>query len=314
MRKQLSSGHSTYQASSPQQASYEMGYHRRSILLAKPLPWEVEEDNECLKNRVSNRSTKLGSDSLQKSSLAKLAAAFSPPEYAINLEHIEHVEVVNVAGDKIEIQATICDGQSEGCVAMFVPVSFPNSCLHLFYDEEEEMCILNNLSLLHHDAEGKITRQLSTRENDSLESLRPDLQLDQSRPSNIREFCPSWWVAAEDAFGPQLIPSLKTTDLVNECSTIKSLLNDGDFDDELRALAQDGMSGVKNGLSLEVERAVIADVSPTGFFIRARAVDVSDRRSIVELFWPFDGEPAKDPTALRSKVLGAIAAISSGVI
>jgi hypothetical protein len=293
-----------------------------TALFLNPLPWEIEDEttdskHTSLKTRVSERSSKMGSSSMATSAMAKLAAAFSPPEQAIDPAMINHVEVINVEGDKIEIQVTLCDGDSmgSGCVALFIPVSFPNSCLHMFYSEEEEMCILENLDRLHHSAEGKVTKQESTRASDSLEAFRSDLQLDQTRPPNFREISPSWWVAAEDANGQQtFMPSLKTMDLVEECGTIKTLLNCGDFDDELKGLAQDGMSGVKDGLSMDVERAVVADVSPSGFFMRARVIDPKNQRSIVELFWPFDGEACKDAQTLRSKVLGAVAAVSGGAV
>jgi len=281
-----------------------------------PLPWEVDDgdSDSNLKTRVSERSSKMGKQSMQTSQLAKLAAAFSPPDQAIDPGMIDNVEVINVEGDRIEISVTLCDGEAlgTGCVALFVPVTFPNSCLHLFYNEEEEMCILENLDRLHHQAEGRITKQESVRTSDALEFGRSDLQLDQSRPSNIRAMAPSWWVAAEDVFGPELIPSLKTTELVEECASVKQILNCGEFDDELKVLAHDGMaSGVKDGLSMDVEKAVVADVSPSGFFMRARTINPQNQRSIVELFWPFDGaEPCKDARTLRSKVLGAVAAVS----
>mmetsp|Transcript_2996 Transcript_2996/g.4515 ORF Transcript_2996/g.4515 Transcript_2996/m.4515 type:complete len:352 (+) Transcript_2996:50-1105(+) len=285
---------------------------------AKPLPWETEEDcdESSLKYRLISRSDEQEKDLLKVSTLAKLAVAFSPTERRIHLSDIETVTLLMIDDDRVEIEAVVCD--DDGCVTLFIPVDFPHSCRGLMGDSEEE-CVIENMEELQNVAEGRIVQLEECLGLENLERLHPEWQLQARRPTTqeVQERLPSWWIVPECAD----IPQTTSNELIQECSLIRSLLNSGDFDDEIKLLARDGLIYLENGGLYEIEKAVVADVGPAGFCLRARAflkselhsgVSENDRkRSIVELCWPFGGEPATDPKVLRSKVLGAVTAISA---
>lgn len=291
--------------------------HRlRPKVFAKPLPWESEEDDESsLKYRLITRSEKSDKSVFKVSTLAKLAVAFSPLERRITLSDINAVSLLRIDGDHIEIEAVVCDDDS--CVTLFVPVNFPHSCRGLM-DNSEEECILGNMEELHNVAEGRIIKLQQGLESEKLEFEYPEWQLEARRPTmqEVMERFPSWWIVTEHTD----VQWNSKKNLIDECDLIKSLLNSGDFDDEIRLLASDGLTFLENGDLYVIEKAVVADVGPAGLCLRARAVlksefnhrnlDSDNKRSIVELCWPFDGNPATEPTVLRSKVLGAIAAVS----
>ena len=91
-------------------------------------------------------------------SLARLAAAFSPPERALNVEHITDVSVVDVTHNHIELAAMVCDGNSEGCVSLFVPVNFKQECPPVGLEGDDdfgllESCVRSNIDALDVDAE-----------------------------------------------------------------------------------------------------------------------------------------------------------------
>lgn len=290
---------------------------RDTITFAKPLPWEAEEDldTSSLKHRLSSRSDENENNPLQKSTLAKLAVAFSPPERRIHLSDIETVQLLKIDDDRVEVEAVICD--DDGCVTLFIPVDFPHSCRGLVGDSEEE-CIIENMEELQHVAEGRIVQLEEGFELESLEREHPEWRLDMRRPTKqeVRETLPTWWIVPEDAD----VPEWASKALIEECELIRNLLNSGEFDDEIKELARDGLVFVEDGEMYEIEKAVVADVGPVGFCLRARAFLKSDmedgvpveskKRCIVELCWPFGGEPATDSSVLRSKVLGAVAAVS----
>lgn len=99
----------------------------------------------------------LSQDTDKIASLARLAAAFSPPERALRVEDIKDVHVVDVTNKHIEIVAMICDGTSEGCVSLFVPVDFKQECLPVGYesgdDSNIESCVRSSIDELDVDAE-----------------------------------------------------------------------------------------------------------------------------------------------------------------
>ena len=91
-------------------------------------------------------------------SLARLAAAFSPPERALNVEHITDVSVVDVTHSHIELAAMVCDGNSEGCVSLFVPVNFKQECPPVGFEDDDdfgllESCVKSNIDALDVEAE-----------------------------------------------------------------------------------------------------------------------------------------------------------------
>mmetsp|Transcript_15412 Transcript_15412/g.25682 ORF Transcript_15412/g.25682 Transcript_15412/m.25682 type:complete len:242 (+) Transcript_15412:157-882(+) len=126
----------------------------------------------------STRSTLLAEritqDRDRTASLARLAAAFSPPERALNIEHITDVSVVDVTHSHIELAALVCDGASEGCVSLFVPVNFKQECPPVGfedYDDGLESCIRSNIDALDVEAELALLQKKEKQNEESMGGL-----------------------------------------------------------------------------------------------------------------------------------------------
>lgn len=113
-------------------------------------------------------------DQDRTASLARLAAAFSPPERALNVEHITDVSVVDVTHGHIELAALVCDGTSEGCVSLFVPVNFKQECPPVGFedhDDELESCIRNNIDALDVEAELALLQKKARQNEENMGGL-----------------------------------------------------------------------------------------------------------------------------------------------
>ena len=116
----------------------------------------------------------ISQDTEKTASLARLAAAFSPPERALRVEDIKDVHVVNVTNKHIEIVAMICDGTSEGCVSLFVPVDFKQECLPVGYEIDDsslESCVRSNIDDLDVDAELMLLQNRANQSQDGMGGL-----------------------------------------------------------------------------------------------------------------------------------------------
>lgn len=220
--------------------------------------------------------------------LARLAVAFSPPERALQLKDIEHVDVVCVRDDSIEVQAIICEDGS--CVSVAVPIQFPRECS----SSTLEGCVLRNLDELNEEAESTISRQEQQLQNTE------DIDLDELCMFNSKVEYPSWWVPPEcDA------------NIVVECDTIQRLLNEDEFQADVMSLAQDALRNGQGGESYVVKKARVAVVGPAGICFKVRAehqMEAGRPIHTLDVMYPFGGEPKKDTGSLRAAVLGAVAA------
>jgi hypothetical protein len=215
--------------------------------------------------------------------LARLAVAFSPPERALRLDAIEQVEVVCVHDDSIELQAVIC--QEGGCVSLNVPVTFPRSC----YAEDPsslEGCIMKNLQEL--DAHAVTVLQNKQQDDDTCQLLN----------DQFHNF-PEWWIP------PECDPTLTA-----DCEIVKGLLNDAEFQEDVRALAQDAVNRIED--DWRVLQAKVAIVGPAGLCFKVKATQQQQHGSsasvaqVLDVVHPFD-QVMSTVDALRAAVLGAIA-------
>jgi len=287
-------------------------YHSRSPILTKALiySWEDEEntkednnngllmwDEKPIEKGLDLHDAKiivehLAKDESRVSSLARLAVAFSPPERRINLKDIEKIEILSVDGDHIEILAAV--RHEEACVRLLVPVQFPNSCGGVIDVEE---CVLDNIDTLDRDAEHRIEEQLIADEIFDL-----NYYLDDSNLNEVTEL-PSWWVQPHES------------SVIQECDTVKELLNDAEFQNEVKALAMRALHSADSENQIIVERAIVTDVGPSGLCFRARARyldegdDESENKLMLEIPYKFSSN-AIDASALRAAVLGAVAEVS----
>lgn len=218
--------------------------------------------------------------------LARLAVAFSPPERALTLNNIENVEVLCVTDKTIEIEAVVCE--DGGCVTLAVPVSFPHEC----GSEWLEGCVMRNLDELNSEAESLLLVQEEEAANEA--------DLDELCMLNSKVDYPSWWVAPEC-----------NADLVEECDTIRLLLNKEEFQPDVRALAQGGLNALADGETYEIKKVVVSAVGPAGICFKVQAAfqsEDSNSTHILDVLVPFGGDPLQDAGSLRAAVLGVVAA------
>ena len=266
-------------------------YRERSIInhsLHKPLsallPWESEEELDStavLADKISHDPDKLGK-------LARLAVAFSPPGQKLNLKDLEHVEVLMVDNQHIEIAAVMCD--DEQCVSVLIPVSFPHSC----DDSGFEECVFHEIDELDEVAEIKISKMQDEEQEETTEDLLM-LSMDSSCTY------PNWWVKPTG-----------TSDLQDECELVMNLLNEDDFRDDINALAMKELSESLGEYYYEynVLKTVVAEVGLSGIFLRASATKDNDGDvMILEIPISFGGDPVNDASSLRAAVLGTVAAV-----
>ena len=123
------------------------------------LDLDVSTSSSSSTGRNTLLAERITRDRERTASLARLAAAFSPPERALNVEHITDVSVVDVTHSHIELAALVCDGTSEGCVSLFVPVNFKQECPPVGFEDDVdsglllESCVRSNIDALDVDAE-----------------------------------------------------------------------------------------------------------------------------------------------------------------
>jgi len=218
--------------------------------------------------------------------LARLAAAFSPVGHHLVLKDIDHVTVITIDENHIDIQAVICE--DEGCVTIAVPVSFPRPCASIEHGMEE--CVMDNLGWLDIQASEK------------LQQMELDLACYEARQKCWRELTseekinlPTWWVSPKQ--------------MSDECDNVRRLLNNEGFQPDVKALATQILMTVDGDESFVVEQAAIAAVCPTGIYLRARAklynLFQGAEEKIVEIPVAF-GHEAKDIATLRLAILRAV--------
>lgn len=247
------------------------------------LPWEDEEEVEvtvALADRISHDPDRI-------CKLARLAVAFAPPGHTLTLQDLEHVEVVCVDEQHIEIAAVMCE---EECVSVLVPVSFPHSCANGSLEE----CVLMELDELDEFAEVQISNMKAQEEEEENED---SLLCPLDRPCEY----PTWWVKPDGL-----------TKMYDDCNLVMNLLNDDDFAYDLKALATRGMweSLGADGYDFEVKKAVVAEVGLAGIYLRAKAKKIDeDGVRIIEIPIQYGGDLPHDTNSLRAAVLGTVASV-----
>ena len=154
--------------------------------------------------------------SINQTTLAHLASAFSPVDYPVNLEHIDSIRCASVDNKHLEVEATLCDDME--CSSLLIPVDFPNECL---WDGDNDVvaideCIMSNVDKLDQEAEKKLF------EGDALKDPRAELVYEtlQSATRLLEDapaVFPKWWVAP------------KTKEDVAESELLRDLLNEEDM-------------------------------------------------------------------------------------
>jgi len=232
-------------------------------------------------------------------SLARLAAAFSPPGQGVDLKHISKIQITAVESDHIEISAVVCD-ESE-CVTLFVPVTFPHDCNNAAMEE----CILDNIGELDVEAQ-QLLKQREIEANESNSESYKELLNALFRTDDIE--LPSWWISPD------------SNEMSEECQLLKRILNQND-ENIIKALATEGLSRSVDGDIFEIRKAVVVAVGHVGLYFRALAVRKDQLTphsvlceesncTILDIPYAAFNTYIKDPATLRSSVLGIIASLN----
>ncbi|EEC48179.1 predicted protein [Phaeodactylum tricornutum CCAP 1055/1] len=229
--------------------------------------------------------------------LARLAVAFAPPDQALELDEIEHVEVLSVDKDHIQIEVVLCE--RDGCVTLAIPVSFPSPC---GIEDKFSECVIDNIDLLNTVAHEDLAKL------DSLKNRHEDVAHDTRTMQILKSTSdlelPSWWEA----------PGLDRV-LADECDNVRNLLNELEFQDDVKCLTEQALANVGGCNEWAVDKAACAMVGPAGLMLRATIVEIDadgnePRREQVAFPVGF-GRSAPTIEALRAAVLGMVAAASS---
>ena len=156
--------------------------------------------------------------SMNQTTLAHLASAFSPVDYPVNLERIDSIRCVSIDNKHLEVEATLCDDIE--CNSLLIPVNFPNECLlDGEYDTKAlNECIMTNVDELDREAENKLFHEAVSedrRAEQVYETLQSATRLLEDAPAVF----PDWWVAPN------------TKEDVSESKLLKDLLNEEDMTD-----------------------------------------------------------------------------------
>jgi len=216
--------------------------------------------------------------------LARVAAAFSPSH--LELQSLKNVQVTEIDETHIELAAIVCDDQD--CVQVPVPITFPMTCSD---NNNLEECVLENLQILDSQAHRLISNDEWRAQH--TEELDHDKRISRAlkEEPGYMDF-PVWW-------------TFPTVGLIEECTSIKSLLNEDDFRNELVSIAQQFRPALK---TTEIAQAAVAAVGPSGMIIRA-SVKQHDFWEIVDVPISFDGI-ASSSDDLRGFVLGLVSSVS----
>jgi hypothetical protein len=181
-------------------------------------------------------------------SLARLAVAFGP--HKLSLNQIEQVQVSSFDTSHLDLQVVICE---EECLTLLVPVAFPKPC----HTTDEEECFLDNI----HQLDSQATAQIQQWE---WEQDHHELVAARARDYTVlkeTDSYPSWWQKA----GP----------LSRDCASLKRLLNEPDFQPEIKALVAYHLAMDSQYDLLEIDQVAVADVGPSGILLQASAYEIS---------------------------------------
>jgi len=287
---------------SEEDGSYQYAYNNDKIDdNANPNSWMYEdavvvEESPQLLDLQQQQQLYNNNDALaqqltlgRQDALARLSVAYCPLDaQGLHLADIDSVSVLEMDGTHVDIQAVVC--ATEGCLTIKVPISFPQECEL----ENQEECILHQIELLDQSAGDFLL--LQQQQQMKGEGHEDDERARQELLCATNLDYPSWWQ-----------PPLG---LLEECQSVRQLLNQNDFQSELQTLA---IASLGTSISLgpprnnydDVEEAAMVDVCPSGLFLRARLSD----GSLVDLPLPFDGGTAsinEEENNLRAKVLRTV--------
>lgn len=241
---------------------------------------------------------RLSRDPDNASTLARIASAFSPPGYTVDLTNINDARCLHVDNTHLEIEAVVCDNYE--CSSLLIPVNFPQEC-NVEYGLEE--CVLKNVEDL--DKQGnELIQERAHVFADEAEKAYEVFKLVsgsdylQSNPTAL----PEWWS-----------PPTSSDDIA-ECDMIEKLLNEADWQLEMRGLCQQLL---QDSSSDEVQLARVKAIGPAGMILEAHVLlggkSIDDFGGVnnvaivdVPVMFPGDG----DATNIREHVLNIVSSVN----
>mmetsp|Transcript_19274 Transcript_19274/g.30156 ORF Transcript_19274/g.30156 Transcript_19274/m.30156 type:complete len:331 (+) Transcript_19274:145-1137(+) len=216
----------------------------------------VDINSELLNGiQHSELADRLFSEPEKASVLARLASAYSPEEYSIELSNINDVRCSYVDTKHLEIEAVVCDNYE--CSTILVPVDFPKKC---DLDSGLTECVLNNLENLDNQGADHIQARMNYFADEEEFKKAYDVfkliggtDYLKSSPTKL----PEWWV-----------PPTSSED-VSECDMIEKLLNEADWQLEMRGLCKQVLNEAVNDGD-EIKLALVKAVGPAGMVLEAQ--------------------------------------------
>ncbi len=274
-----------------------------------PDDFDVSEDAESyLEQAVDNEiphaelADRLFSEPDKASVLARLVSAYSLPEYSIELPNINNVRCLYVDSKHLEIEAVVCDNYE--CSTLLVPVEFPKEC---DLDCGLEECVLSNVQSLDDQSKDLIQARLdyfadeeeAKKAYDVFNLIGTDYL--KSSPTKL----PEWWV-----------PPLSSED-VSECDMIEKLLNEADWQLEMRGLCKQVLNEVVNDGD-EIKLALVKAVGPAGMVLEAQVwrggKSVYDdgginNIDILDVHVKFDSDSSSGSASIKDHVLRVVSTV-----
>jgi hypothetical protein len=246
----------------------------------------------------------LSQDPDNASTLARIASAFSPPGYTVDLTSINDVRCLHVDNTHLEIEAVVCDNYE--CSSLLIPVNFPYECN---LENGLEECVMKNVE----DLEKQGNELIQEREHVFADEKEAQKAFDvfklvsgsdyiQSNPTAL----PEWWV-----------PPTSSDDIA-ECDMIEKLLNEADWQLEMRGLCQQLLQESSSGRpDNEVQFARVKAIGPAGMTLEATVLlggkSIDDFGGVnnvavvdVPVMFPGDG----DATNIREHVLNIVSSVN----
>jgi hypothetical protein len=188
------------------------------------------------------------------------------------------VEILCVSQKHIDLQAIICEGG--GCLSLAVPIQFPKAC---DMDSQLEGCVVSHLADLDENSASAV-----------LSNAQVEASGQVSWDMGATIDYPAWWI------------HLTSPEVVSECQSMCSILNDNEFQPEVLALVKEAMKNDWSGFIANEARVV--RICPAGFCFKAKATsEGSPAVRVLDVFSPFPGAPKASVDELRAAILGTVA-------
>jgi NTP pyrophosphatase (non-canonical NTP hydrolase) len=251
--------------------------------------WEDDNESTTLFSSTAELKTAVSSQ-LDPQLLLRVACALAPPPND-NLHPKDcldaHLVWVSTTGAGIAISVTT---GGEVVAQVLVPITFPRPC-----PDANEACILETFQQLDSESYHLIAKkEWEEQHADQLAAQQQLIESLQEEPWGID--LPNWWSYAALNQG-----------LVDECSTMKTLLNEEDFATDLNIIFQNHFQNPD--FSIQTIKTCASSVGPSGLYLRSyaeRTGDYDDKRLDTyfnaELALQFDTN-AKSRDQLTSLVL-----------